>query len=304
MNSDPPRMLVLRRTAWISTFLVLCIIGFSATIRLSAAGLGCEPWPQCYGQPAATPHAFGTELLRVLHRVAAVVLLPLLLMLIMGGFAPRPQRWPQRWTAVMAVAVAIFLAVLGRWTAGARVPAIALGNLLGGFVLLALCLRMALVGSAPWQTPALAARTARWRALALVLILLQVALGGLVSSSYAGLACTGPSGCALASEMPWQALDPWRLPPVDSASWPTHPEGVLLQLLHRGTALLTVTAVVITAILLRRDGRPRLAGLLLALLALEVSLAALLVLQGLPLVAAVAHNLTAALLLALLFALP
>jgi len=98
MNSDHPRMLVLRRTAWISTFLVLCIIGFSATIRLSAAGLGCEPWPQCYGQPAATPHAFGTELLRILHRVAAVVLLPLLLMLIMGGFSPRPQRWPQRWT--------------------------------------------------------------------------------------------------------------------------------------------------------------------------------------------------------------
>lgn len=304
MNSDHPRMLVLRRTAWISTFLVLCIIGFSATIRLSAAGLGCEPWPQCYGQPAATPHAFGTELLRILHRVAAVVLLPLLLMLIMGGFSPRPQRWPQRWTAVTAVAVAIFLAVLGRWTAGSRVPAIALGNLLGGFVLLALCLRMALVGHGSWETAAPSVRLRRWRVLAVVLLLLQVALGGLVSSTFAGLACTGPSGCALAGEMPWQALDPWRLPPVDSAPWPVHPEGVLLQLLHRGTALLTVAAVVITAILLRRSGWPRLAGLLLALLALELLLAALLVLQGLPLAAAVAHNLTAALLLALLFALP
>lgn len=45
MNSDHPRMLVLRRTAWICTFLVLCIVGISATIRLSAAGLGCEPPP-------------------------------------------------------------------------------------------------------------------------------------------------------------------------------------------------------------------------------------------------------------------
>lgn len=304
MNSDHPRMLVLRRTAWICTFLVLCIVGISATIRLSAAGLGCEPWPQCYGQAAAASHSFSTELLRVLHRVSAVVLLPLLLMLIMGGFSRKTERWPQRWTAVMAVAVALFLAVLGRWTAGAKVPAIALGNLLGGFVLLALCLRMALVGSTSWTAPTPSPHLGRWRAVALVLLLLQVALGGLVSSTYSGLACTSTSACALPADIPWQALDPRRLPSVGTHPWPTHPEGMLLQLLHRSTALLAVAAVIVMVVLLRRCGRPRLAILLLSLLVLELLLAALLVLQGLPLAAAVAHNLTAALLLALLFALP
>lgn len=304
MSTDHPRTVVLRRTAWICSFLVLCIVGISAAIRLSNAGLGCEPWPQCYGQALASSHSFGIELLRVLHRVSAVVLLPLLLMLIMGGFTPRPERWPQRWNAVAAVAVALFLAVLGRWTSGAKLPAIALGNLLGGFVLLALCVRMALMGSAAWVAPALAPRISRWRVLAFVLVLLQVALGGLLSSSLSGLACAGPAACTLAGDIPWHALDPWRVPATDAAAWPHHPEGVLLHLLHRSMALCAVGATIVTGILLRRNGWPRTGAWLIGLVVLELVLAALLVLQGLPLAAAVAHNLTAALLLALLFALP
>lgn len=304
MSTDHPRTVVLRRTAWICSFLVLCIVGISATIRLSSAGLGCEPWPQCYGQLAASSHSFSVELLRVLHRVSAVVLLPLLLVLVMGGFTPRPERWAQRWNAVAAVAVALFLAVLGRWTSGAKLPAIALGNLLGGFVLLALCVRMALMGSAAWQAPALTARASRWRVLAFLLVLLQVALGGLLSSSLSGLACTGLAGCTPAGDIPWHALDPWRMPATDTAAWPHHPEGALLNLLHRGIALCAAGAVLLTGILLRRNGWPQVGALLIGLVVLELVLAALLVLKGLPLAAAVAHNLTAALLLTLLFALP
>jgi hypothetical protein len=40
MNSDHPRMLVLRRTAWICTFLVLCIVAFMSS---SACASNCRP---------------------------------------------------------------------------------------------------------------------------------------------------------------------------------------------------------------------------------------------------------------------
>lgn len=39
----------LHRLALWSAALVLAITSLSAFIRLSQAGLGCEPWPQCYG---------------------------------------------------------------------------------------------------------------------------------------------------------------------------------------------------------------------------------------------------------------
>lgn len=304
MSPDHSRAVVLRRTAWICALLVLCIVGISAAIRLSSAGLSCMPWPACYGQTIASTPTLGVEFLRVLHRVAAVVVLPLLLMLVMAGFSRKPQIWSQRWVAVMAVVVAVFLAVLGRWTPGAKVPAVVLGNLLGGFVLLALCVRMALTGQASWQASALAPSARRWGLIALALLLLQVVLGGLLSASLSGLSCPTLTACALPDPVPWQALNPWHIPRLDAANWPVHPEGVLLHLLHRSMALLAVLAIIITAVLLRRSGWQRTSAALFALLVLQLLLGILLVLQGLPLMAAVAHNITAALLLALLFALP
>jgi len=304
MTQTDPRSAVLRRTAWICVFLVFSIVGISAWIRLSAAGLDCSPWPQCYGQVRDAAPSTVIDVLRVAHRVSAVLLLPLILLLVMGGFARKPDLWAQRWTAALALAVTLFLAVLGRWTAGSRLPAIALGNLLGGFVLLALCLRMALVGSPAWSRLRLAVAARRWRNLALAVVLLQVALGGLVSSALAALSCPELTRCGLPDPFTWQALNPWHVPVVDAGRWPLRPEGTLLQLLHRSVALLAAVAVAVCAALLLRSGWRRTGWLLLGLLALQLGLGLTLVLAGLPLALAVAHNLVAALLLALLLALP
>lgn len=304
MNQADPRSAVLRRTAWICAFLVFSIVGISAWIRLSAAGLDCTPWPQCYGQVQAALPSAAIDILRVAHRVSAVLLLPLVLLLVMGGFARKPDLWAKRWTAVLALAVTLFLAVLGRWTAGSRLPAIALGNLLGGFVLFALCLRMALVDSPAWRRRQLPPAARRWRSLAFAVVLLQVALGGLVSSALAALSCPELARCGLPDPFSWQALNLWHAPVVDAARWPVHPEGAVVQLLHRSVALLATLAVAVCAALLLRGGWRRTGYLLLALLALQLGLGLTLVLAGLPLALAVAHNLVAALLLALLLALP
>jgi cytochrome c oxidase assembly protein subunit 15 len=228
----------------------------------------------------------------------------LILLLVMGGFVLKPDAWDQRWVSVLALALVLFLAVLGRWTAGAKVPAVALGNLLGGFLLFALCVRLALVGRSPGRADDLSASARRWRRFAVAVVVLQVALGGLVSSSLAGLSCPSLQDCALPAPIAWEALNPWHVPRVDSLTWPINPEGAIAQLLHRLAALMVAVVVAIAALLLWRCGWRRTASILLGLLAVQFSLGILLVLSGLPLAMAVTHNLLAAALLATLFSVP
>lgn len=199
----------LRRLAWLCAVMVLAVTSLSAYIRLSKAGLGCADWPACYGQSfhrmqqGAAPTAdeqTATAAARLVHRITAVAALVLVIMMLLVCFGSQPLLLREGLLAVALLGLALFLAVLGRWSSGARVPAVAMGNLLGGFVMLALCVRLALAGRA---------RAApRWRAVsavALGLLLVQVALGGLVSASFASLSCTGWTDCLPGSA--WQAAD-------------------------------------------------------------------------------------------------
>lgn len=304
MSPQDNRAVVLRRTALACALLVLAIVGISAFIRLTAAGLDCSPWPRCYGQVQALVPSVTIETVRVLHRVLAIALLPLILLLVMAGFARKPDAWEQRWLPALALALVLFLAVLGRWTTGAKVPAVALGNLLAGFLLFALCTRMALVGQSPRGADELSASARRWRRFAVGAVLLQIALGGLVSSSLAGLSCPAFPVCALPSPMAWEALNPWHVPRVDSLAWPINPDGAIAQFLHQLVALVAALAVAVAAVKLRRCGWRTTSRVLLVVLAVQISLGVLMVLSGLPLAMAVTHNLLAASLLATLFSVP
>lgn len=303
MNSSNARAVVLQRTSLICALLVISVVGLSAYIRLSAIGLDCQPWPQCYGQAAAAAPSATIDVLRLLHRITATALLPLLLFLLMGGFARKPERWDQRWTAAAAVAITLFLAVLGRWTTGAKVPAVTLGNLLGGFVLFALCLRMAYAQRRQQAAHELPPGLRRLRRAALAAVVLQAALGGLVSSGLAGLSCPG-LGCTLSDPIAWGVLNPWHVPSANPADWPVNPQGSIVHLLHRLMALPVVVLVALTAWRLRGSRWQGVGVLLLLLIGLQFLLGVAMVVAGLPLLLALAHNLLAALLLALLFTLP
>lgn len=305
------RRLLLRRMAWICAVLVLAITSLSAYIRLSKAGLGCEPWPQCYGQQLRAQQLGepplqadpGTANARLAHRVIASTALLLVLVMVMAALASKPMLWPQGRLALGLLALALFLAVLGRWTAHARLPAVTLGNLLGGFAMFALSVHMALAGgSARAASGSAPSRLARWAWWSAALLLAQVALGGLVSAGQAGLSCTGLTGCDLGAGT-WDAFNPW-LEPQTSAALPTHPAGAWVHALHRTGGLVVVAVLLPLAALAWRGGLRVIALLLLALLAAQIALGVTLVTQGLPLGAALAHNIVAALLLAVLLCIP
>ena len=304
MTSSERRLMLLRRMAIACAVLVLVITSLSAFMRLTRTGLGCQPWPQCYGQePLAREHGGAVAvdpviaLARIAHRIVAVSALLLVIAMLLVALAQHPVLQRQGRMALGLLALALFLAVLGRWTADARAPAVTLGNLLGGMGMFALSWRMALT-TARADAPASGAARPRlsWAWFCFALVLLEIALGGLVNAAHAGLSCPRLSACDLA-EGSWQAFNPWREPQSDPAH-PNNPAGALLHLAHRLGGLVLEAALLPLGATAWRRGRPVAATLVLVLLALQAGLGAGLVLGALPLALALGHNLASALLLA------
>lgn len=304
-TADRSRLLV-RRIALLLAVVVLVITSLSAYIRLSRAGLSCADWPQCYGerlrqaQQGLAPTAGDSGAVaaaRFAHRIVASGALLLIVALLVVCFGARPARFADGGIAFVLLVLALALAVLGRWSSDARVPAVAIGNLLGGFAMLALCWRLVRGDSAAALT-----RGARaWALIGVLLLAAQIALGGLVSASFAATSCSGMTDCLSAARgVAWSALDPWR-EPVLAGTPPTNPSGALAQVLHR-IAGLGVTIVVAPLALAAWRQRRRLAGaLLLVLLACSAGLGITVANAGPSLALVLAHNLAAALLLATLF---
>lgn len=309
MSLTDRRHHILRRLALLCAALVLAVTSLSAFIRLSKAGLGCADWPACYGQelrrlqqgtPASDDAQTATAAARLVHRIAASTALLLVIVMVLICFGSQPLFVREGLLALALLELALFLAVLGVWSSAPRVPAVAMGNLLGGFFMLALCTRLAMRG-----VPAPSARMRPWVIAAALLLTLQVALGGLVSASLSGLSCTGWSDCGLRETWQasgWTGLNPWREPVLGSASQ-VNQAGALANSLHRHAGLLLALLLLPLALLAWRRGRRRSAIVLSLLIGAQLVAGVALSALGLPLAVALWHNLLAAALLATLLTL-
>jgi cytochrome c oxidase assembly protein subunit 15 len=299
------RLALVGRLAAACSLLMLLTVAFSAYMRLSQAGLGCADWPACYGQflRDAAPHsaAVGSSAAvaaaRLAHRVVATGALVLALLLVLTTLATQPRLGREGRLAAAILALAVALSVLGVFTPGSKLPAVAMGNQLGGFALLALSWRLAGVarGGPP---PAGALRTLA-RA-ALLLAGLQVALGALISSSFAALACQGLADCSAAASATgwsWRALDPWQVPVLGTGD-AINPAGALPQLAHRALALVLLPLLAVVGWRAWRAGHRPAAAVVLGLTVAQATLGWLAVPMGLPIGLVLAHNLAAALLVA------
>lgn len=205
--------------------------------------------------------------------------------------------------AVATFAVVIFQAMLGMWTVTLLLkPVIVMGHLLGGLLTFGLLAYVAL-RLANRHVPDSAQRRLQPLAIfALVLLAMQIALGGWTSANYAALACgTDFPHCAgrwLPDTDFRDAFVLWRGIGVN------YEGGVLdgaaraaIQIVHRIGALVVFVALLATALAAWRRGL-RGAGALVALLVCtQVALGIANVKLLLPLPLATAHNGVAALLL-------
>ena len=301
----------------LAVLLAFVVIGLGAFVRLSDAGLGCPDWPGCYGhwlgvpvtdaETAEAAAAYPGKPIdpnrawkEMVHRYAAGMLGLLILGLFVAGWRRAAQDGAP-WLESTLLGVVVFQALLGMWTVTELLkPLIVTAHLLGGMLTLSLLIALAMrdAGGAQAMTPALR----RAGSMALLAILVQIALGGWVSSNYAALACQGFPACngALWPVADWEAgFEFWR-ELGQTATGGTLPSAALVAIhwAHRLGALAVLVLVGNFAWRLYTARCASAAALLAGLLALQLSLGIANVLSHVPLPLAVAHNLGAALLLA------
>lgn len=293
----------IHRLALLVAALTVSIVALSAYLRLSQSGLGCNVWPSCYRQvaPVGIEVAGNVAVVaaRLVHRVVASAVLVLVVILVLATLGMRPKLWREGRLTLGMLLLTLGLAALGAAARGSQFPAVVLGNLLGGFALLAVAWRLAGTtmarghGSGQWTG---------WAWLALLLLMLQVALGGLVSATHSLIVCSSWAECSRlvqGVEWDWQVLNPWL--GVGSDATVLSARGAWLQWLHRVGVLLVAPTMVVVGWIAWRSGQRAPALALGALLGLQLLLGILLGSTGAPLPVALAHNLVGAALIALLF---
>ncbi len=301
----------MRALAIVSLLLVLALVAVSAYLRLQNSGIGCPDWPACYGQIDAaeeTAPTVGSTYERLVreaqepmswatpaHRLVASVLgLLIVSMTLISLWARR-----DRLLSLTLLGLTVFLAWLGIYSGGLHSPAVVMGNLVGGFTLLGLLGWMVVRNVRPHANAS--RRVRRWVAAALVLLCLQIMLGGLTSANFAATACMSVPDC----HGTW--LPGGDLAKAFDLSRPheTGPSGHALggaeradiHKLHRLVAVVTLLTTLFAGGLAARGRLGATAIVVITLAALEFGVGVASILADLPIGIAVAHNWLAAVLL-------
>ncbi|MBT9612062.1 MAG: COX15/CtaA family protein [Burkholderiales bacterium] len=304
-----------------ATLLALGVIVLGAYVRLSDAGLGCPDWPGCYGKlspaHAAEPIAQAETAQpggpvsahkawkEMVHRYFASTLGLLIVVIGVMAWVKREQLMQGIGLPLVLIVLVILQGLLGMWTVTLLLkPVIVTLHLLGGVSTLALLVWLGQRQSRdiPEMRIQDAARMKSWALAGLVVVFLQIALGGWVSSNYAALACADFPTCKGA----WVPAMDFNHAFHFTRELGKTAQGELLSLdsltaihwMHRVGALITFLFLAVLVFkMLRIPSLAKLGAVIGLVLLLQIGLGISNVLFSLPLSVAVAHNGVAALLL-------
>jgi cytochrome c oxidase assembly protein subunit 15 len=318
-SRDPQKF---RKLAWVTAFLTLDLIMFGSFTRLTDSGLGCPDWPGCYGHSnplsAGEPiRAAETALpsgpvtmtkawIEMVHRYLAMGVGLLIIILMVQAWArARKHGGRSPWLATAAFAWVLAQGAFGALTVTMKLqPIIVTTHLLGGIGLLALLCWLALrEGEVVHVRVPSSARPLA--VVAMVVVLLQIALGGWVSTNYAVMACPDFPLCQGQFVPPMDfehAFTLWR-PLGMTVTGEAIPFQSLVAIHWTHRLFAVVVIVVLGALLWQLWSAPGLKGparALLALLLLQFATGMSNVVLQWPLLLAVAHSGGAALLVAVL----
>ena len=317
----------MHRLAMVAAIIAFCVIVLGAWVRLSHAGLGCPDWPGCYGQltwPDAVaeietanqafperPFESSKAWKEMVHRYLAGSLM--LLVFAMSWLAWRgPERLHKfRALATSLTILIIFQALLGMWTVTLKLkPIIVMAHLIGGLGSFSLILWLMFSSRRQFiYKPSMNIRRMRNPIIVAIVVLgMQIALGGWTSANYAALACPDFPTC---SGEWWpeanfsEGFILWREVGVNYEGGLLDQQSrIAIHLAHRIGAIVTLLVLITLAFRLRKVPRLRTGGhLLMSLVLAQFTLGIFNVVLYLPLANAVAHNAGAALLLATLLSL-
>lgn len=316
--------MLFRRLLSLTVGLTFLVVVIGAFVRLTDAGLGCPDWPGCYGHLTSLPETeqeiaaaqaqdprgtydAGKAFREMLHRYLAGALGLLILALAVLCRTRLGSARLARGTMTL-LALVVLQALLGMWTVTLQLkPLIVTLHLLGGFATLGLTWWL-LLRYHDWPRPMASDPPRSLRYLyvaALVGLIVQITLGGWTSTNYAALACPDFPTCR---EQWWpsgmdfsEAFVLWRGLGIDyEYGVLDSPARTAIHVAHRIGAVVAAALILALAAASIRSGLGawRASGwVLIALLAIQVSLGIGNIVLHLPLTVAVAHNAFAAILL-------
>ncbi|MBK9441473.1 MAG: COX15/CtaA family protein [Comamonadaceae bacterium] len=320
-NRQRPEFQRVQALRVLTLFLTFDLVLFGAFTRLSDSGLGCPDWPGCYAssspigaksQIAAAqaavpdgPVTLAKAWIEMLHRYLATAVGALILLLavfswrdwLRGRAQPKAAQPPIPWLPTLTLFWVCLQGAFGALTVTMKLfPAIVTLHLLGALVLLMLlCVPVFRDAAGAQAGLPMAQHVRRLMAASLALLLVQVALGGWVSSNYAVLACGDFPTC----QGRWwpdmnirEGFEIWRGLGVNAAG--EHVSFAALtaiHFVHRLAAYVVLTLLMVLAWQLNRGRSWRLQSRVLAgLIGLQLATGLGNVVLGWPLLAALLHT--------------
>ncbi len=308
------RLAWFRRAALAATLLCAIVVVVGSWVRLTHAGLGCPDWPGCYGhiRPAQAaeqveainaanperPFVYQKAVNEMVHRYIVGGLGLLVIGLAVFSVVNRRDPAQPRALPWLIVALLVVQALLGMWTVTLLLkPLIVTLHLLGGLTTLALLWWLAMP-PARRELKAVERPLRRLAFAGLVVVILQVSLGGWTSTNYAAAACPDFPTCHGTF---WPPMDfrngfiLWRGLGIDYEGGVLDaPARVAIHYAHRIGAAVTVFLIAWIVVGAWRRGRStatKAAATALGIAAaLQVSIGINLILQGWPLWLGTAHN--------------
>lgn len=293
------------KLALVTFLLAFVVILLGAYTRLTDAGLSCPDWPHCYGYITA-PHT-PTQLMgaaekypltpvnvkkawtEMTHRYFAGTEGILILVLSVSILLNRKAKdFKTKMISLVLIAMLAAQVMLGMLTVTEQLkPVIVLAHLIVGLFLLSLlwwtCLDLHLRDDLLFGESS--SHPTAWLWVALLVVILQITLGGWVSTHYAGLACIDLPYCN------GQLLPNLHLNKLNE-------DLVTIHMLHRIGAVLSISYLGILSLFLLRNPFYRSSAILiLALLAIQLTLGTLNIIWLRPVWIALLHHGTAILLL-------
>jgi len=237
---------------------------------------------------------------------------------------------------ILLLGLITFQAALGMWTVTLNLlPVVVMGHLLGGFSVLSCLFILYLrlrnreqaqiisstvpLSTAPLNVPSTEKLTAeegstqrtlfRFATLGVLVLVVQIALGGWTSANYAALACTDMPICEEGWQQKLDFAGAYSVPEADNYEFGAHDydERMTMHIVHRMGALVTFVYLLALGVSVLRaktvtNEQKRIGWFMLVTLCVQVSLGVSNIVFMLPLAVAVMHNAVAAvLLLSLLF---
>lgn len=312
-----------KRLTLFATLLALIVVSFGAYTRLTDSGLGCPDWPGCYGTLTVpesidqiekaqavypdSPVEVEKAWIEMIHRYIAGILGIMILVIAFMSIKLRDQinyslKWP-----FFLLGLVIFQAALGMWTVTLLLkPAVVSSHLLGGMTVLGILTFLMHRNYGTHRENFVSNRFERKIIrFSLVLLFIQIALGGWTSTNYAALACTDYPTChgSLIPEMDFSnAFTIFRELGVTSLGEPLSLEALhAIQWVHRVGAIVLLGYLLFVAYILKvNQGFNMWRNVLILVISLQFIIGIANLLLHLPIVLATLHNLGAALLVVIL----